>query len=92
MQRLHSLESSKEMIFVDSTCSCESTSTSITILLTSTKVGALPLAVLIHPAQSTESYVNAFKLLKENFPLCFGGKSVSLLLNSVITFVFLRGF
>lgn len=77
MQRVQLLESSKEIIFVDSTCSCEATSTSITLFMTATKVGALPLAVLIHPAQTLESYHNAFKFLKDNFPLCFGGNSVS---------------
>lgn len=77
MQRLHSLVSSKEMSFVDSTCSCEATSTSLTVFLTSTKVGALPLAVLIHPTQTAENYINAFKLLEDSFPSCFGGQTVS---------------
>lgn len=76
MQRAHLLESSKEIIFIDSTCSCESTSTSITIFLTSTKIEALPLAVLIQPAQAIDSYVNAFRLLNDNFSLCFGRNAV----------------
>ena len=77
MQRVQKLETSSEMIFIDSTSSCEATSTSITVLLTATKVGALPLAVLIHPQQTTDSYVNSFRLLMETVPLCFGGKAVS---------------
>ena len=77
MQRLHSLQNSSEMIFIDSTCSCENSGTSLTVLLTASKVGALPLAVVIHPAQIFENYCSAFRLLKENFPFCFGGQTVS---------------
>ncbi|GFY19477.1 SWIM-type domain-containing protein [Trichonephila clavipes] len=74
MKRNHHLFSSKEIIFIDSTSSCESSSSTITILLSATKVGALPLAVMIHASQSIQNYINAFQLLKMNFPQCFGGQ------------------
>ncbi|XP_075752371.1 uncharacterized protein LOC142818051 [Rhipicephalus microplus] len=45
-----------------------------TVVLTATKAGAVPLAVLIHKEQSTDGYLAAFKLLKEAPPLCFGGQ------------------
>ncbi|GFR06131.1 hypothetical protein TNCT_716001 [Trichonephila clavata] len=44
MQRNHPLSSSKEIIFIDSTSSRKASSSIITILLSATKVGALPLA------------------------------------------------
>ncbi|GFW35116.1 SWIM-type domain-containing protein [Trichonephila clavipes] len=63
-----------EIIFIDSTSSCEASSSTITILLSATKVGALPLAVMIHASQSIQNYINAFQLLKMNFPQCFWGQ------------------
>ncbi|GFT14182.1 SWIM-type domain-containing protein [Trichonephila clavipes] len=74
MKRNHHLFSSKEIIFIDSTSSCEASSSTITILLSATKIGALPLAVMIHVSQSIQNYINAFQLLKMNFPQCFGGQ------------------
>ncbi|GFU19463.1 SWIM-type domain-containing protein [Trichonephila clavipes] len=76
MKRNHHLFSSKEIIFINSTSSCEVSSSTITILLSATKVGTLPLAVMIHASQSIQNYINAFQLLKMNFPQCFGGQDV----------------
>ncbi|GFR17492.1 SWIM-type domain-containing protein [Trichonephila clavata] len=75
MKRNHPLSASKEIIFIDSTASCETSST-ITIMLSGTKVGALPLAVMIHAFQCMQNFINAFELLKMNFPQCFGGQDV----------------
>lgn len=77
MKRAQTLQSSNEVIFIDSSRSCEITSSTLTVCLTTTKAGAIPIAVLIHKDQTIENYTNAFNLLKENFPLCFGGKNVS---------------
>ncbi|GFY45186.1 hypothetical protein TNIN_343691, partial [Trichonephila inaurata madagascariensis] len=41
MKRNHPLSSSKEIIFFDSTSSCEASSSIVTILLSATKVGEL---------------------------------------------------
>ncbi|XP_050537113.1 uncharacterized protein LOC126903141 [Daktulosphaira vitifoliae] len=72
MKRAQMLNSSKEIIFCDSSSSCDTLETTITILLTVTKAGAVPIALLLHPGQSTESYKSAFKFLKLIHPKCFG--------------------
>lgn len=79
MKRAHKLESSSDIIFVDSTASCESSGSSLTILLTATKVGAVPIVALIHENQTALSYAKAFSLLKQEFPNCFGDKEVNYL-------------
>ncbi|XP_023311305.1 uncharacterized protein LOC111691967 [Anoplophora glabripennis] len=71
MQRAQQLNSSKEIIFCDSTSSCDSTETTVTILLTVTKAGAIPIAVLLHDGQSIASYEQAYGLLKKTI-YCFG--------------------
>lgn len=76
MKRVQLLDSSKEMIFVDTTCSCEISSSSLTIFLAATKAGAIPVAAVIHSSQTKENYEKAFQLLKDNFPHCFGGRDV----------------
>ncbi|KAF0761911.1 SWIM-type domain-containing protein, partial [Aphis craccivora] len=63
MERAQKLECSQEIIFIDSTSSVDVTT------------GAIPLAILIHNGESKESYTNAFNLLQNNFPFCFGGNS-----------------
>ncbi|KAL1480482.1 hypothetical protein MTO96_050990 [Rhipicephalus appendiculatus] len=73
MRRAQNLELAREIAFVDSTASCETTRCTVTVVLTATKAGAVLLAVLIHKEQSTNGYLAAFKLLKEAHPLCFGG-------------------
>ncbi|GFW77435.1 SWIM-type domain-containing protein [Trichonephila clavipes] len=86
MKRNHHLFSSKEIIFIDSTSSCEASSSTITILLSATKVGALPLVVMIHASQSIQNYINAFQLLKMNFPQCFGRQDVICMLTRKRTY------
>ncbi|KAH7932175.1 hypothetical protein HPB51_029488 [Rhipicephalus microplus] len=76
MRRAHNLELAREIVFVDSTASCDTTKCTVTVVLTATKACAVPLAVLIHKEQSTDGYLAAFKLLKEAHPLCFGGQPV----------------
>ncbi|KAH8021050.1 hypothetical protein HPB51_012334 [Rhipicephalus microplus] len=74
MRRAHDFKLVREIVFVDSTASCDTTKCTATVVLTATKAGAVPLAVLIHKEQSTDGYLAAFKLLKEAPPLCFGGQ------------------
>lgn len=88
MKRAQKLKCSQEIIFLDSTSSVDTTSNSITVILTPSKAGAIPLAILIHNGESEESYTNAFNLLKNNFPLCFGGNGVSLILCCFIFYIF----
>ncbi|KAL3183302.1 hypothetical protein MRX96_000281 [Rhipicephalus microplus] len=73
-RRTHDLELAREIVFVDSTASCDTTKCTSTVVLTATKAGAVPLTVLILKEQSTDGYLAAFKLLKEAHPLCFGGQ------------------
>lgn len=65
MQRAHKLSSAADICFVDSTASCDAENHSITFMLTSSCVGALPLAILITSDQTQVSYVAGFTLLKE---------------------------
>lgn len=76
MKRIQSLDRAQEVIFVDSTSSIENNQPSMTVMLTASKIGALPIAALIHESQTASGYVCAMNLLKENFKTCFGGKEV----------------
>ncbi|XP_077548927.1 uncharacterized protein LOC144162321 [Haemaphysalis longicornis] len=75
MRRAQQLHTARELIFVDSTSSCDATHATVTVLLAATSAGAVPIAVLLHNAQTAEAYATAFTLLKEAYPLCFGGLS-----------------
>jgi hypothetical protein len=76
MQRAQALPCSGEMIFMDSSSSCDTSQATVTTMLTATKAGAVPIATLIHETQSTEGYIAALNMLKEHFPNCFGGNEV----------------
>ncbi|KAH7948385.1 hypothetical protein HPB52_021092 [Rhipicephalus sanguineus] len=75
MRRAQQLKAASEMVFIDSTSSCDASHSTLTVLLTATNAGAIPIAVLIHNSQSTQGYCTAFTLLKDSFPTCFGGLS-----------------
>lgn len=47
MQRAHSLKSSSNVVFVDSTSACDADNYSITFMLTPCAAGAVPLAIII---------------------------------------------
>lgn len=74
MRRAHNLQSSKDIVFVDSTSSCDPENHSVTFLLTSCAAGAVPLAIIITRGQSYECYCTGFKLLKEAMPEGFSGQ------------------
>lgn len=84
MKRVQRLDRAQEVIFVDSTSSIENNQSSMTVILTASKIGALPIAALIHENQTANGYVCAMKLLKDNFENCFGGKKV------IISFLFIN--
>ncbi|KAM7281213.1 uncharacterized protein ISCGN_005764, partial [Ixodes scapularis] len=73
MLRTQQLAAASEIVFLDSTSSTDGTQSTTTVLLAATKAGAIPLAVLLHSCQTTESYTRAFQLLKDAYPVCFGG-------------------
>lgn len=64
MRRVFALEEAQEMIFVDSSGSCDQTNTCVTFVFCGSKVGALPLGCILHTALTEESYITAFTLLK----------------------------
>ncbi|CAI6376429.1 unnamed protein product [Macrosiphum euphorbiae] len=73
MQRAHTLAFSKDIAFVDSTSSCDTQSHSVTFMLTSCGIGAVPLGMFITKGQTTDDYKAAFTLLKDSVPCSFGG-------------------
>jgi hypothetical protein len=75
MRRAQALPSSKEIIFIDSTSSCDSTHVNVTHLLTATKAGAMQIATLLHYDASTAGYSAAFNMLQTHCPNCFGGQT-----------------
>ncbi|KAL4130890.1 hypothetical protein QTP88_008267 [Uroleucon formosanum] len=68
MQQAHSLKSSSDIVFLDSTSACDADNYSITFMLTPCAAGAVPLAIIITKANNT-----GFQLLKECGINCFGG-------------------
>ncbi|KAL4091845.1 hypothetical protein QTP88_026461 [Uroleucon formosanum] len=72
MKRVQHLSSSKELIFCDSTSSCDTMETTLTTVLAVSNTGAVPIAMIMHEGQSSDSYTNAFRLLEKHYPLCFG--------------------
>lgn len=65
---------SKDIAFADSTSSCDTQSHSITFMLTSCGIGAVPLGMFITKGQKTEDYKAAFSLMKDSVPYSFGGQ------------------
>ncbi len=76
MRRTHDLFWSKNIVFVDTSSTCDSTSSNVTLMLTATKAGAIPMAVFLHEGQSTESYTTALDLFRQTYPNGFGGETV----------------
>lgn len=65
MRRAHALPCAEDIVFVDSTASCDSENHSITFLLTVCSAGAVPLAVIINNGQTTDDYTTGFAMVKE---------------------------
>lgn len=65
MKRAHKLKSSGEIVFVDSTSSCDPDNHSITLMLCPCSAGAVSLAVIITKGQTEESYKKGFELMNE---------------------------
>lgn len=64
MLRTHKHDFSHEIVFVDSSGSCDQTSSCVTFLFTASKIGALPLACILHPEQTEANYTLVFNMLK----------------------------
>jgi hypothetical protein len=63
MRRAHSLQCAGEIVFVDSSGSCDQGGSTVTFLFTACKTGGIPLGVVIHESQSESNYKQAFDLL-----------------------------
>lgn len=73
MKRAHSRRFAGEICFIDSTGSCDQTSTVVTFVIGGSKVGGIPLACLLHTSQTELNYTSCFQLLKKFTPNGFGG-------------------
>ena len=62
MKRARKLTAAKEIVFCDTSSSCDTKSTAVTVISIATKAGAVPIASLLH-SDLTEEY----------YPDCFGG-------------------
>lgn len=79
MQRASTLRESAQIVFVDSTASCDSENHCLTFVLAPCAAGAVPLAVLITSGQSTAEYQLVFSLLRTIIgPTGFGGQGYPL--------------
>lgn len=65
MRRFHAMDFSKDIIFVDSSGSCDQTNTVVTFFFGSSKIGGIPMGVVLHTGQSQNNYTSAFELLKK---------------------------
>jgi len=65
MRRFHGMDFSKDIIFVDSSGSCDQTNTVVTFFFGSSKIGGIPMGVVLHTGQSQDNYTSAFELLKK---------------------------
>lgn len=65
MKRVFLSTAYENMIFVDTTSSCDQTSSAITLVFTSHKIGGLPLACAIHTEQNESNYTLVFAAIKE---------------------------
>lgn len=78
MKRAHHLDSAEEIVFVDSTGTVDASHSNVTVISTGTKIGAVPLCIVMHENQSEDCYTKAFGLFNKSFPKAFHGKTVSI--------------
>lgn len=75
MKRAHEQDFAGEIVFVDSSGSCDQGDSSVTFMFGASKVGGVPLACVIHKEQTEANYSGAFRAVKEAVgPQAFGGK------------------
>ena len=65
MQRTAELYQDSEIMFVDSTASCDVSNSVVTFLLVATPAGGSPIAVLLTQSQSSIAYETGFNFIKE---------------------------
>lgn len=75
MKRAHGYQFTAEVVFVDSTASCDESDASITFFIAGNKIGGIPLGCAIHNGQSQEDYYTAFDALNKLIgSTAFGGR------------------
>lgn len=77
MKRVQATPMAKEIAFIDSTGHVDRTLSTITVITTATKAGALPIIVLITKRQTESNFRQAFALARTHYPTAFGGNIVS---------------
>lgn len=66
MIRAHEREFTSEMVFIDSSGSCDQMNSCVTFVFAAHKTGSIPLACIIHTEQSEANYTMIFSLLQKN--------------------------
>lgn len=81
MKRANQEKSSGEIIFIDSSGSCDQSGSCVTFLFGSTKSGGIPLGCIIHQLQTQENYTLGFAQLKSVLgPTAFRGRGEPLVI------------
>jgi len=65
MKKAHSFTFSKDIVFVDLSGSCDQGNSTITLFFGASKIGGVPLGVVIHQHQTKHDYLNSFSFLKK---------------------------
>lgn len=65
MQRVFMAGLADEMVFMDTSGSCDQTNACVTFIFAATKIGALPIVVILHTSQSQENYTHSFQCAKD---------------------------
>lgn len=65
MLRAHQLPFSADIVFVDSSGSCDQGGSIVTFLFGASKIGGVPLGCIIHYEQNEQVYEYCFKALRE---------------------------
>ncbi|KAJ2952467.1 hypothetical protein O0L34_g6778 [Tuta absoluta] len=65
MQRVFMAGLGDEMVFIDTSGSCDQTNTCVTFIFAATKIGALPIVVILHTSQSEKNYTHCFQSAKK---------------------------
>lgn len=75
MRRAHEQMEAGEIVFVDSSASCDQNNSCVTFLFGSTKIGGIPLGCVIHQLQTEDDYFAAFSQIKSALGnQAFGGE------------------
>ncbi|KAG8172667.1 hypothetical protein JTE90_005373 [Oedothorax gibbosus] len=64
MKRANESPSSANLVFVDSTSTCDGENHTITFFLTLCHAGAVPIGIVITKGQTEQAYISGFTLLK----------------------------